>query len=108
MQLLYLLVLWCRTAEKNGMLWEQMVNELRELDVYAEKDLLENMNLSYLDCKLPIRQRPRIGSAEIVIPFGVSYCQCKFQESLVVQFLKVHPLPNLALPLCLHLQDQDC
>lgn len=38
-----------RTAERSGVPWQKMVKDLRESDVYAEKDLLENVNISYPD-----------------------------------------------------------
>ncbi|CAM6097955.1 unnamed protein product [Calypogeia fissa] len=38
-----------RTAEKSGVPWQKMVKEIKESDVYAEKDLVENINVSYPD-----------------------------------------------------------
>jgi hypothetical protein len=41
----------CRTAEKKGINWSKMADEVLTSDVYAEKELLEDKSLVYPDCK---------------------------------------------------------
>jgi hypothetical protein len=40
-----------RTAEKKGINWRKMADEVLTSDVYAEKELLEDKSLVYPDCK---------------------------------------------------------
>ena len=46
----------CRTAEKNGISWTGMADELLSSGVYAEKELLEDKSLVYPDCKHILRR----------------------------------------------------
>jgi hypothetical protein len=40
-----------RTAEKKGVNWRRMSDQILNSDVYAEKELVENKSVVYPDCK---------------------------------------------------------